>query len=106
MPHVSSFTYLCRESQIEGELVLSAEMARRRAGEVGWRPIDEMTLYVVHAVLHITGMDDHEDDDRARMRQAEKEVMLRLGIHQINRCAADVAESGAVDRPAAVEDGR
>ncbi len=38
----------------------------------------EMTLYVVHGLLHLMGYDDIEDIDRAVMRAAEKRHMQYL----------------------------
>ena len=38
----------------------------------------ELLLYVVHGVLHLCGFDDHEEEDRSRMRAAERVVMERI----------------------------
>jgi probable rRNA maturation factor len=86
---VISFAYDCQAPLLIGELVVSAETAGRRAHELGWPGEHELLLYIVHGVLHITGMDDHAPADRARMRAAERQLMLRLGVDQISRFAAD-----------------
>lgn len=86
---VISFPYGADDSKLSGELVVSAQTAHRRARELGWSAENELLLYVVHGVLHITGMDDHEPSDRAMMRQAEQQVMLDLGIEQILRFGVD-----------------
>jgi len=39
----------------------------------------ELVLYVVHGALHLCGFDDHDPDERAAMRAAERSVMGRLG---------------------------
>lgn len=86
---VISFAYSCRPPEIEGELVVSIDTARARAGELGWSIESELILYVVHGTLHITGMDDHDSSDRAAMRRVEREVMTALGIDEIDRFGAD-----------------
>ncbi len=86
---VISFSYDCRGNEITGELVVSVDTARRRASELGWNEGDELLLYVVHGVLHLTGMDDQAPNDRAQMRQLEREVMLGLGVDDIVHFGAD-----------------
>ncbi len=96
-----SFCYAADPPLIEGELVASMDTAVSRACELLagpqsiddrnalWSAADELLLYVVHGTLHICGMDDHDDADRRAMRQAEAEVMTRLGIPEIKRFGAD-----------------
>ncbi|MGB7345782.1 MAG: rRNA maturation RNase YbeY [Pirellulaceae bacterium] len=86
---VISFGYDADPPRIEGELVVSVDTANQKALEIGWPQKHEMLLYIVHGVLHITGMDDHEPSDRAAMRTAEENVFLYLGIQEISRCGAD-----------------
>lgn len=89
---VISFGYLDERPVIEGELVLSLDTAQRTAATLAdWTADQEMMLYVVHGVLHLCGMDDQDEEDRADMRRAERQVLLRLGIPQISRCGADSA---------------
>jgi len=58
-----------------GEIVVSVETAlaearRRRI------PVDaEIALYTVHGLLHLLGYDDHEPNQRRRMRRAEKKAL-------------------------------
>ncbi|MEX0702423.1 MAG: rRNA maturation RNase YbeY [Planctomycetales bacterium] len=65
---------------LEGEIVVSAEMAARRAAEFGWSPDDELVLYVVHGLLHLTGHDDGTEAERARMRSREREILQTWGL--------------------------
>jgi len=62
-----------------GEVYVSVERAFEVASERSSSVERELTLYVVHGVLHLCGFDDHEDDDRARMRAAERVVLGELG---------------------------
>ena len=63
-----------------GEIYVSVARAEQVAGERGGSPERELTLYVVHGVLHLCGFDDIAPDERARMRAAEAEVLLDLGF--------------------------
>jgi probable rRNA maturation factor len=64
---------------LAGELVVSAEMAATTAAEIGVDPRDELALYVVHGLLHLCGYDDLSEEDAARMRRREGEVLAALG---------------------------
>ena len=80
---VISFDYGSAGGQIEGELVVSVDTAIARASELGWPAHHELTLYIVHGVLHIAGLNDVDDEDRNSMRAAEARVMKLLGIATI-----------------------
>lgn len=62
-----------------GELYVSVDRAREVAAQRGVAFERELALYLVHGTLHLCGHDDHESEDRARMREAEAEVMSALG---------------------------
>jgi probable rRNA maturation factor len=63
-----------------GEVLLSADTARREAAARGHPPYDEVLLYAVHGVLHLLGHDDHDPADRRRMRRAERRALALLGV--------------------------
>jgi len=96
---VISFPYAAESPHIEGELVVSVDTASERAATLGWRFDDELRLYVVHGTLHLTGMDDLEPQNRAAMRRAERDVMLELGVRDIDRYAADSENAETGDSP-------
>lgn len=62
------------------EVVVNVDRAAREAARRGVTRADELALYVVHGVLHVCGFDDIELADRARMRDAEREVLSALGV--------------------------
>jgi len=62
------------------ELVVSVETAQRVAVEAGHAVEAEVALYIVHGMLHTVGFDDIDDDDRRRMRVAERAIMKRLQL--------------------------
>ena len=55
---VLSFLLEQDEDGLEGEVVVSAETARRTAPRFGWSEGEELLLYVIHGTLHLAGYDD------------------------------------------------
>jgi probable rRNA maturation factor len=64
---------------LDGELIVSAEMASRTGPLHGWSPRAELLLYVVHGLLHLCGYDDLTDDARPVMRSRERELLALWG---------------------------
>jgi len=62
------------------EVVVSVETAHRVASQTGHSFDAEVALYIVHGILHTVGFDDVEEQDRRRMRDAERAIMMRLGL--------------------------
>jgi len=58
-----------------GEVVISAETARRQAGLLRVPVALELDLLVTHGVLHLAGYDDHEPIDAMRMHEREREIL-------------------------------
>jgi probable rRNA maturation factor len=69
--------------KLSGELVIGAEVALARAGELGHDVQAELALYVIHGLLHLCGFDDHEPADAAAMRERERHYLARLGLPTI-----------------------
>lgn len=65
---------------IDGEVVVSAETALRRAPEFDWHPGCELLLYVVHGTLHLCGHDDQTPAERRRMRCRERAILQSWGM--------------------------
>lgn len=74
---------------IDGEVIVSSDYAADRAPEFGWRPLDELTLYIVHGLLHLCGYDDLTADELPIMRQREQDVFKLLGLQLPVRAADD-----------------
>lgn len=70
-------------AMIEGEVIASAEMAESMAADGRWSTQDELTLYVVHGLLHICGYDDLTDEEKQIMRSRERAIMAALGLKAI-----------------------
>ena len=67
-----------RSNEIEGEIVVSAETARREAVRRRLEPDAELLRYVIHGVLHLLAMDDRTAAGRRRMRRAETRTLNGL----------------------------
>ena len=65
---------------LEGEIVVSAETAQDRCQEFGWSAIQELTLYVIHGVLHLVGYGDKRADEQSVMREREQFYLRKLGL--------------------------
>lgn len=63
-----------------GDIVLSPDRARAQAAEYGHGEDREMGFLVVHGALHLLGFDHENEDDRLRMRAAEKRVLDKLAL--------------------------
>ena len=68
---------------LEGEIVVGVEVASSQATERGHDVTTEMSLYVIHGLLHLCGHDDHEPADIRRMRDAERKYLNQLGLPDI-----------------------
>lgn len=81
---VLSFPLSESSKKLQGELVLGAEVAKARAAELGHDVQAELTLYVIHGLLHLCGYDDHDEADAREMRQREREYLGKLGLPDIS----------------------
>ncbi len=64
----------------EGEVVVSMDEAEKNARILGAKPEDELALYIIHGILHLSGYDDLCEKGRKEMIEAEKEILKRVGI--------------------------
>lgn len=68
------------EGYIEGEILVCTEIAKERAAEFGWTAEEELLLYVVHGLLHLTGFDDITPEQQTLMQEKERSYLATLGI--------------------------
>lgn len=61
-----------------GDVFVCPTVAQQYSDEHGLDPYREVTLYVIHGILHLIGYDDMEIGHRKAMRAAEKRLMKRL----------------------------
>ncbi|MGZ0170972.1 MAG: rRNA maturation RNase YbeY [Planctomycetales bacterium] len=79
---------------IDGEVIVSADMAVDMAADYSWEAIDELTLYIVHGLLHLCGYDDLTAEELPIMRARECHVFEVLGRPKPTR---DSTDRGHVD---------
>ena len=68
------------QTELTGELIISAEMAKNVAAAACYPVQDELALYLVHGLLHLCGYDDRTASDLKIMRDREAAVFAVLGI--------------------------
>ncbi len=66
-----------------GDILISIPRATEQAQAAGHPVEAEVQLLVVHGTLHLLGHDHAEAEEKARMWEAQAEVMSRLGLSQV-----------------------
>jgi probable rRNA maturation factor len=66
-----------------GDILISIPRATQQAQAAGHSIEDEVQLLVVHGTLHLLGHDHAEAGEKARMWQAQAEVMSKLGLSHV-----------------------
>jgi probable rRNA maturation factor len=64
---------------LDGEVIVSAEMAASQAANYDWPAAAELLLYVIHGTLHLIGYDDTTPEAAAEMRVAEQTILTEFG---------------------------
>jgi probable rRNA maturation factor len=61
--------------QLVGQVVISAEAARRQARRIGVTAAMELDLLVTHGTLHLVGYDDRDPVEADLMHRREREIL-------------------------------
>ena len=61
-----------------GDVVISVETARRQAEERGHELARELTVLLVHGIVHLAGYDHEQDDEAEVMEAIEREILARI----------------------------
>ncbi len=72
-------------SRLLGEVIVSADTARRQARQAGVPVALELDLLVVHGLLHLAGWDDHEPREARLMHERAREILAGAGRHAPRR---------------------
>src|SRR5688572_23312777 len=70
-------------SRYLGDILISVPRAALQAARAGHPVEAEVQLLVVHGVLHLLGHDHADADEKARMWQAQSEILSQLGLAHI-----------------------
>ncbi|GAP10874.1 probable rRNA maturation factor YbeY [Bellilinea caldifistulae] len=64
-----------------GDVVISVPRAREQAKTAGHPLENEISLLVVHGLLHLLGYDHDVEERKALMWEKQAEILTNLGIH-------------------------
>jgi probable rRNA maturation factor len=64
-----------------GQIVISAETARRQARHLGVPLAAELDLLVTHGMLHLVGYDDRDPVEAGLMHERERAILSAAGRH-------------------------
>lgn len=68
--------------ELLGDIVISAQTAKRQAKSYGHSFKREVAYLVVHSMLHLLGYDHMEEEDKLLMRSKEKEAVKKIKIYK------------------------
>lgn len=66
------------EDKVSSDIVISVDTVRDNAALYGATFEDELHRVIIHGILHLIGYDDHEEEDKREMREAEDRALLLL----------------------------
>lgn len=70
--------YARMNPQLLGDVVISVDTAGKNAKSFGTDVEDEVSLYIVHGILHLLGFNDATERKRSKMRILEEKILSRL----------------------------
>jgi probable rRNA maturation factor len=73
-----------------GDIAISFETALKQAVLAGHPVEDELSLLVIHGVLHLAGYDHHTDSDKKEMWFKQTEVLQQMNI-QMDHFSGDTS---------------
>lgn len=62
-----------------GDIIVAPEYISGQAGEYGVSFDDEISLMVIHGLLHLLGYDHQSDEEAELMEQREREILAKIG---------------------------
>jgi rRNA maturation RNase YbeY len=68
---ILTFDYAEQAQEINSDIFISIDRVAANAQDWATNFIDELHRVMIHGVLHLMGLDDHDEQARRRMRQSE-----------------------------------
>lgn len=65
---------------LDTDVLICVDEAARQSARLGHPVREELLLYAIHAVLHCTGYDDHDEADARAMHAREDEILEAIGV--------------------------
>lgn len=88
---VLSFVVEESEAGLEGEVYVDVETARERCAEFGTTVHQEVSRYIVHGLLHLTGLDDATAEGSRMMTALENRYLTPTGTDPAQHAGHDPA---------------
>lgn len=80
---VITFPFEQKKNKLTGEILIGVDVARKHSKSAGHLLVFELTLYLIHGLLHLCGFDDLDPVSRKKMRKRERFHLSRLGLPDI-----------------------
>lgn len=64
-----------------GDIIISIETAQRQADTLNHGMEKELTVLLIHGLLHLTGYDHEKDKDYKIMREKKSEMLIRFACY-------------------------
>lgn len=71
------------ENLVLGDIVISLERAKSQAAEYGHSVMREVGFLTVHSMLHLTGYDHMEEEERHKMQAKEKKILEAINLPRV-----------------------
>ena len=65
-----------------GDIVISVEKVKEQALKYGHSETRELAFLVAHSMLHLSGYDHMEEEERLRMEDMQREILERKGYRR------------------------
>ena len=65
-----------------GDIVISVEKVKEQAEKFGHSETRELAFLVAHSMLHLSGYDHMEDEERLDMEEKQREILERRGYRR------------------------
>jgi probable rRNA maturation factor len=65
-----------------GDVVVAPSYVRRQADDLEVGFAEEMSLMVVHGILHLMGYDHHDDHEAEVMEERERMILSTIGVER------------------------
>lgn len=72
------FIYPPDDKQRLGEIVICYPRAKKQAKKMGHSLEKELTILLIHGILHLMGYDHERDDDLGKMKEMERKISSSL----------------------------
>jgi rRNA maturation RNase YbeY len=77
---VITFNYSKQKKNIDGEILISFEQARKNAKKYKVTCNEELKRLVIHGLLHLLHFDDKNEESKKIMRKEEKKLINRFNF--------------------------